>query len=112
MGTDRGGHVIVPVAGTKPSGLIGKDAGGTDVNKIPGERRLKLSFFNTSVIDSTGAAHDSEISASSKFLIETNAAVALDAAVHFMLNLRSQILIHVGTFSCRYSAAGHGRRRW
>jgi len=85
-----------PVTGAETGGFIGEDTGRADVDEIAGKGRLQLTIAKAAVVDPSGAPHDPEIAAAGIFLIKADAAVALDAAVHFMGNVRSEILVAVG----------------
>ena len=39
---DRGGHVVIPVAGAETGGLVGEDAGRADIHQVAGEGGFQL----------------------------------------------------------------------
>src|SRR6185369_2619678 len=95
VGADRGGHVVVPVAGPETGRLVGEDAGRADVDQVAGEGGFQLPLLLSPEIDGARAPHDAEIGAPGILLIEAGAAVALDAAVHLVFDKGTEILIDV-----------------
>ena len=77
--------------------FIGKDAGRTDFNQVAGEFALQHAVFRATEVDVIVSAIDAQVGTVGIVFIVANAAVAGDAAVHFVGDERPQILVTVGT---------------
>ena len=78
--------------------FISEDAGRADFNQVAGELAFQYAVFRATEVDVVVRAINAQVGTVSIIFIVTNAAVAGDAAVHFMRDERPQILITVGTF--------------
>ena len=93
-------------------GFVGKDAGGTDFHEIAAEFVFQRAVLKTAEIDVIMHTKDLKIIAPGIVVIETYAAVAGDAAVHFVIDKRAEILVIMGSFQAPVAAksvAGHDR---
>src|SRR5690625_662 len=79
-------------------GFVGKYAGRADLDQISAEFIFEYARFVPAKIDIIVRGEDSEIFPSGVVVIESYTPVALDAAVHFMIDERAQILIVMGSF--------------
>ena len=96
-GCRRRGPLKVPPSALEAGGLVGEDARGADIGQVAGKGALQRAVPAASVIDPGGAAQDAQIGAAGKFAVEADAPVAVDAAVHFVLEERPQVLVVVGS---------------
>ena len=93
-------------------GFVGEDAGWADFHQVAGELALQGAIFRAAEVDVVVRAIDAQIGAVGIIFVVAHAAVAGDAAVHFVRNKRPQILIAVGTLGKTIAAeamAGHHR---
>jgi hypothetical protein len=93
----RGCSLEVPSAHFEPCGLVGVNAGGTDIHQVPGKRAFEFIIREPAEIDAISDLHRPEVSVSGKFPVKPGTSVAMDAAVHFMLNIWPQILVSIGS---------------
>ena len=77
--------------------FIGKDAGRTDFHQVTGELAFQRTVFRTAKVDVVVSAVDAQVGTVGIVFVVANAAVAGDAAVHFVRDERPQILVAVGT---------------
>ena len=93
-------------------GFVGEDAGRADFHQVAGELALQGAIFRAAEVDVVVRAIDAQIGAVGIIFVVAHAAVAGDAAVHFVRNKRPQILVAVGTLGKTIAAeamAGHHR---
>jgi hypothetical protein len=79
-------------------GFIGECSCGTDFNQIAAEFTLEHAVRMSPKIHVVMGAEHMEIPATCGVSVEPDAAVTLDAPVHFMVDERPQILVAVGSF--------------
>ena len=79
-------------------GFIREYAGRTDFYQVTGEFAFKGTVFRTTEVDVVMRAIYAQILTVCIIFVVTHAAVAGDAAVHFVRDERPQILVTVGTF--------------
>ena len=89
-------HVPLTVV-TLGVGFIREYAGRADFYQVTGEFALKRTVFRTTEVDVVMCAIHAQILTVCVIFVVTHAAVAGDAAVHFVRDERPQILITVGT---------------
>jgi len=98
MHADRRSIFHVPLARVMAAKrFIGEHARGTDFSKIAAERIFQNSVLGSPEIDGIMNCEDIEIAPSGVIPIIADAPVALDAAIHFMIEERPQILVPVGS---------------
>jgi hypothetical protein len=93
-------------------GLVGKNTGRTDLHQIPAELALKSAILVTPKVDLVAQDERVEIASTRIVAVKARAAVALNAAVHFMVNKRSQVLVVKGSLPPTITAIsmpGHDR---
>ena len=89
----------VPFAGIMTlERLVGEYACRTDLSQIAAEDILQNAVFVTTEIDVVVRGKGLQVAASCIIPIKPDAAVAVYAAVHFMVQERSEILVPVGPF--------------
>ncbi len=108
----KGGRSLeVPSAHFEPGGLVGVDAGRADIHQVSRKRAFELAVRKPAEVETVPDLHGTEISVSGKLLVKPGTAVAMDAPVHFMLNVRSQVLVPIRSLFAPISAdavpAGH-----
>ena len=89
-------HVPLTVV-TLGVGFIREDAGRADFYQVTGEFAFQYAVFWTTEVDVVMCAIHAQILTVCIVFVVTHAAVAGDAAVHFVRDERPQILITVGT---------------
>ncbi|MNH81968.1 hypothetical protein D3C73_343480 [compost metagenome] len=90
--------------------LVGEHTGRADLGEVAGELAFQHAVFNATEVHVVVGAEHTEVGAAGVILVETHAAVASDAAVHFVRNERAQLLVLVGAFGEAIPAlvvAGH-----
>ena len=93
-------------------GLVGEHTGGADLGEVAGEFAFEHAVFNATEVHVVVGAEYAEVGAAGVVLVEAHAAVAGDAAVHFVGNERAEVLVLVGTLGEAIAAlvvAGHHR---
>jgi hypothetical protein len=99
MDADGRGGLEIPDSGVVCFlGFVGECSGGADFNQIAAEFTLKHAVRMSSKIHMVMGAKHIEIPATSGVSVKPDAAVTLDAPVHFMVDERPQILVAVGPF--------------
>jgi hypothetical protein len=92
----KGGRPLeVPSSHFEPGGLVGVNAGGADIHQVSGKRAFELTVRKPAEVETVADLHGTEVPVPGKFAVKPGTAVAVDAAVHFMLNVRSQVLVPV-----------------
>src|SRR5690606_7453780 len=79
-------------------GLIGKNTSGANFGEISTEFILQYPLFGPAEINMVMSAHGVQIGAAGVVLVKTDAAVTMDAAVHFVVQERPEVLVLVGAF--------------
>ena len=77
--------------------FIGKHAGRTDFHQVAGELAFQRAVFRAPKVDVVVRAVNAKVGAVGIIFVVADAAVAGDAAVHFVRDERPQILVAVGT---------------
>ena len=96
--------LVVPAPSLEARGLIGENAGGAYIGDVAGVRTLQCSVRLATEIDAISALHDAEVAVAAIFLIEPGTAIALNAAVHLVLDQGAEVLIGVGAFFPRIAS--------
>ena len=92
--------------------LVRKNAGGADLDQVPAEFAFERALFMPAEIDVVVGPEHIKVAAASVISIEPDATVALDAAVHLVIDKGSQVLVVVRAFfepRSAVSMAGHDR---
>ena len=93
---DARGELHVPLAVvTLAVGLVGEHAGRADLGEVAGELTFQRAVFNTTEVHIVMRAEDTEVLTAGVVVVETHAAIAGDAAIHFMADERAKVLILV-----------------
>ena len=102
----------VPAPALETGRLIRVDAGGAEVDEVSGKGTFQRAVLVPTKIGTAGDLHGAQVAVAGKFLIETAAPLAVDAAVHLVLNEDAQVLVTVGPLlpgiAPQPVAAGHG----
>ena len=99
MHAHRWSGLQVPFAGVMfLQGLVGEDSCGADFHEIAAEFIFQSAILEASEINTIMYAKDVEISATGIIAIESDTSIALDAAVHFMVDERAEVLIAISAF--------------
>ena len=94
---DGGGGLQVPFAREVGlEGLVGKHPRGADLHQVAAEFALQGAVLKPAEIDLVMAGEDVQILAPGIVMIKPHASVALDAAVHLVVEEGAQILIAMG----------------
>ena len=107
MYTNRWRRLQIPlpcVMGAK--GFVGEDTGGTDFHQIAAKFAFQRAILKTAEIDVVMDTEDLKIIAAGIVVIETYAPVAGDAAVHFVIDKRAEILVIMGSFQAPVATKG------
>src|SRR5579883_2816065 len=97
MHADGGRHLQVPFARVVAlEGGVGEDAGGADLDEVAGELAFEHAIALAAEEDGVAQTEGAEVRAAGVVAIEALAAVALDAAVHFVVDEGAQVLIAEG----------------
>ena len=94
----------IPAPPEVAGGFVGINARRADVDQVAGKGALQHSRGAAAEIDPAADAHHAQIPVSGEFLVVPRAAIALDAAVHFVLDQRSQVLVVVGALEAPVAA--------
>jgi hypothetical protein len=78
--------LIVPASPFESRGFIRINAGRAEIDEVSRKRTFQRTIFVPTEICPVTDLHGTEVSVTGKFLIETAAPPAMDAAVHFMLD--------------------------
>ena len=78
-------------------GLVSEDASGTDLYQVAAELALQSPIFMAAKVHMVMPAKDAEVAAAGIIAIKPDAPIALDAAVHLMIDEGAKILIAVGS---------------
>jgi hypothetical protein len=107
----RGRSLEVPSSHFEPGGFVGVDACGADIDQVSRKRAFERAVGKPAKIHAVPDLERSKVFVSCILLVEPGTAVAMDAPVHFMLNVRSQVLVPIGSLPAPESAdavpAGH-----
>jgi hypothetical protein len=98
MDAKRGPALKVPSASFKTRGFIRVNACRTEVDEISRERTLQRAVLVSTKIGPVGNLHGSQVLVPGELLIEPPAPPAVDAAIHFVLDKDTEILITIGPF--------------
>jgi hypothetical protein len=88
----------VPSPPFKTGGFIRVNACGAEVDEISRERTLQRTVLVPAKIGPVGNLHGSQVLVPGELLIEPPAPPAVDAAIHFVLDKDTEILITIGPF--------------
>ena len=77
--------------------FIGEYAGRADLNQVAGKFAFQHAIFRTTEVDVVMRTVNAQVGTVSVIFVVTHAAIAGDAAVHFMRDERPQVLVTVGT---------------
>lgn len=86
----------VPAPALKSSRFIRVNACGAEIDEIPGKGALQPSTLEPAEVGTVPDLQGPQVTITRKILIETPASPTVDAPVHFMLDKRTQVLIHIG----------------
>lgn len=113
MHADRRRGLQIPFPGIAVAErLVGEDAGRADFDQVAAEFVFERAVLEAAEIHVVVDAQHFEIVAPRVVVVEADAAVAGDAAVHFMIHERAEILIPVRPLASTIAArgvAGHQR---
>ena len=96
--------LIVPSSSFIPGGLICVNACWTEINEITGKRTFQGAITVPAKIGAVPDLHSAQVAVPGEFLIESTAAPAVDATIHFMLNEWSHVLILVSPLLSRVAS--------
>jgi hypothetical protein len=95
--TNGGRSLKIPTPHFVPGGFIRVDPGWTYIDQVPGKRTLERAVGKTAEIDSISNLHGTQIAVARELLVKPRTPIAVNAAVHLMLDELAQILIAVGS---------------
>src|SRR5687768_7891208 len=87
-------------------GLVRENPGGTDLHQIAAELALEDAVLMAAKVDLIAQCQRVEITASRIVAIKPGTAVALDAAVHLVIDKRAQVLVVKRALSASVTAIG------
>src|SRR5688500_1621623 len=90
-------------------GLVRENTGGTDLHQIAAELTLEDAVLMAAKIDLIAQYQRVEITASRIVAIKPSTAVALDAAVHLVIDERAQVLVVKRALPASVTAIGMPR---
>src|SRR5207248_5175879 len=94
MDANRWGHLQIPLPRMVVfQCCIGKYARGTDFHEVSAELVFEDPIFKSAKVDYVPKPERIQVVASRVLTVEAHAPLALDAAVHLMINERTEILI-------------------
>ena len=93
---EGGTPLKVPAPAPEAGRLIRVDARRAEIDEISGERAFQGPVFITAEIGTISNLHGAQVAVTGKFLVETAAPPAVDAAVHLVLDEDAEILVMVG----------------
>src|SRR5262249_20133296 len=103
----------IPFAGVMLlQGFVGEDSRRTDLDQIAAEFALQDAVFVTPEVNVVVRGEDVEIAPASVVALEADTAIALDAALHLVIDEQAEILIAVGPLleaKASVSVPGHHR---
>src|ERR1039458_6178371 len=99
VNADRRRHLHIPLSRVMSlQGFVGENSRRADLHQIAAELVLQYAVGLATEINLVPQAENIKVPASRIFAIKTHATVTLDAAVHFVIDQRTQILIAESAF--------------